>query len=97
MLDGATLLATANLTIENGGVRSLPRPGTVPAFQDDVQRLDAQLGLETDRWALVVRGSNILDEDYQTWSFGTTSLLTASFYRRVDPRYYSLEFSWRLR
>ena len=97
LLDGATLLATANLTIENGGVRSLPRPGTVPAFQDDVQRLDAQLGLETDRWALVVRGSNILDEDYQTWSFGTTSLLTASFYRRVDPRYYSLEFSWRLR
>ena len=96
-LDGATLLATANLTIENGGVRSLPRPGTVPGFQDDVQRLDAELGLETDRWTLLLRGSNILDEDYQTWSFGTTSLLTAAFYRRVDPKYYALEFAWRLR
>ena len=96
-LNGATLLATANLTIENGGVRSLPRPGQIPWFQDNVQRLDAQLGLETDQWALVVRGSNILDADYETFSLGTTPTVRASRYRRVDPAYYALAFSWRLR
>lgn len=97
IMSGATLLAAANFTTERGGERSLPRPGALPWFLDSVRRVDARLGLETDQWALTLRGNNIRDADYETWTFRTTPTDRGLIYRRIDPRYYSLEFSWRLR
>ena len=96
-LSGATLLATANFILENGGVRTMPRPGATPSFQDDVQRVDARLGLETDQWSVALRGSNIFDEHYELWSTGTSPTTQSTSYRRVNPEYYSLEFAWHLR
>ena len=59
--------------------------------------MDAQLGIDTDKWSLILRGDNSLDENYQTFTFGGTGPDDATLYRRVNPEYYSLVFSWRLR
>lgn len=96
-LQGAALMTTVNLIVEKGGIRTLPTPGALADFQDDVERLDARVGIDTDRWSLMLRGSNILDSDYETWSFGANPTQQSTIYRRAQPEYYSVEFSWRLR
>ena len=93
---GATLLASVNFVIEKGGTRSLARPGGLPEHQDNVRRFDAQIGIETDRWSAIARGSNILDADYETWSFYRNANARSPWMRIADPAYYSVEFSWRL-
>ena len=95
-LRSASLLTSVNFIVEKGGVRTLPTPGAIADFQDDVERLDARIGVDTDHWSLMLRGSNLLDVDYETFSAFATPTERSTLYRRSTPRYYSVEFSWRL-
>ncbi|XOV89194.1 MAG: TonB-dependent receptor [Pseudomonadota bacterium] len=94
---GAALLSTLNLIVEQGGVRTLPTPGAIADFQDDVERVDARIGIDTEQWSLMLRGNNILDADFETFSTFATPTERSTIYRRADPRYFSVEFAWRLR
>jgi len=96
-LQGAALLTTANFTIEKGGIRTLPTAGALADFQDDVRRVDMRIGIDTDKWSLMLRGNNVLDEDFETFSAFATPTERSTLYRRSEPEYYSLEFAWRLR
>ena len=96
-LQGAALLTTANFTVEKGGIRTLPTAGALADFQDDVRRVDMRIGLDTDKWSLMLRGDNVLDAGYETFSAFATPTERSTLYRRSVPAYYSLEFAWRLR
>ncbi len=97
VFEGAALMTTMNFTVEQGGVRTLPSAGSLADFQDDVERVDARIGLDTDRWSLMLRGNNILDANFEAWSFQATPTEKSLIYRRANPRYYSVEFAWRFR
>jgi len=87
---GATLFASATYVYEEGGVWSLDIDNPNP--MDTARRLNARLGLQTDRWSLILNGRNLTDESYHTWRNGNNDQ-----YRRVDPRYIFAEFRWTLR
>ena len=90
---GAALVASAIYTYEDGGAGNLtnvPCCSSASQEQDTVRRLNANLGLETDRWSLFVRGDNLTDYSYETWSNYT-------FYSRNQPKYLHAEFTYRLK
>ncbi len=86
-LENLTLQATANWSLERGGFRSLTLFDA--AELDRVSRVNASIGVETEKWSLIARGENITDAELP--------LSTATLYRRVDPDTFELEFTWRLR
>jgi len=88
---GATLVASATYTFEEGGAGNLtnvPCCSAASREQDTVRRLNARLGLETDNWSLFVRGDNLTDHSYETYSNFT-------LYRRNQPRFVYAEFAYR--
>ena len=87
---GATLFASATYVYEGGGVWDLDIDNPNP--MDTARRLNARLGLQTDRWSLILNGRNLTDESYHTWRNGNNDQ-----YRRVDPRYIFAEFRLTLR
>jgi len=87
--DGATLLTSVNYTWEEGGFQTLS--SVSPIELEEVKRLNARLGLETNRWSLIARGTNITDYRYQPWQF------PGIFFVRNQPEFYEVEFKWRIR
>jgi outer membrane receptor protein involved in Fe transport len=88
---GATLVASATYTFEEGGAGNLTNVRCCSAAsneQDTVRRLNAHLGLETDNWSLFVRGDNLTDHSYETYNNFT-------LYRRNQPRFVYAEFAYR--
>lgn len=86
-LGAPRLFAVATYIHEHGGVRGLDAN---PISLDGVDRLDARIGLEGDRWQATLNGSNVLDKTYDLDR-------TAVLFRLNDPEYYWFEFEWRLR
>lgn len=86
---GVRLIASATYVYESGGVWHLNR--TNPKPMDTEARLNARVGLETDRWSFTLNGRNIAEADDQIWEDFRTDV-----YRRVDPAYFYAEFSCRL-
>lgn len=88
---GATLVASATYTFEEGGAANLTNVRCCSAAsreQDTVRRLNAHLGLKTDNWSLFVRGDNLTDHSYETYNNFT-------LYRRNLPRFVYAEFAYR--
>ena len=87
---GAQLIATINYVYEKGGYWSLDV--TNPNPMATAKRLNARIGIQTDHWSVMLNGQNLTDEDYRLWN-------DAGFthYRRVDPRFYFAEFTYRYR
>jgi outer membrane receptor protein involved in Fe transport len=83
---GSVLVASATYAFEEGGVRTLNN--SAARAQDAVRRLNAHVGLETDNWSLFVRGDNLTDHAYETWS-------NATLYLRNPQRYVYGEFTYR--
>lgn len=87
---GARILMSANYVFESGGVWDLDIDAPNP--MDPVRRLNARIGLETDRWSLMIDGRNLTDERYRTWTNSANDV-----YRRSDPRHVFAEFRYNLR
>lgn len=88
---GATLVASASYAFEEGGAANLtnvPCCSAASREQDTVRRLNANLGLETDKWSLFVRGDNLTDHSYESWN-------NFSQYIRIPPRWVYGEFAYR--
>jgi len=88
---GATLVASASYAFEEGGAANLtnvPCCSAASREMDTVRRLNANLGLETDKWSLFVRGDNLTDHSYETWNNFTQ-------YIRIPPRWVYGEFAYR--
>ncbi len=83
-LENAVFSATANYTHESGGVRSLGSSLSL----DNVDRMDARIGINSDHWSFTANGSNVLDKEYFSDRTGTR-------FRLVDPQYFYFELSWR--
>ena len=83
-LENAVFSATANYTHESGGVRSLGSSLSL----DNVDRMDARIGINSDHWSFTANGSNVLDKE-------NFSDRTATRFRLVDPQYFYFELSWR--
>jgi iron complex outermembrane receptor protein len=89
-LSGASLFASVAYVYERGGGWDLDvdRPNPM----DTVQRVNARIGLQTDRWAFIVNGRNLTDEHYLTWQDSLNEV-----YRRNDPRFLFAELTFNLR
>ena len=88
---GATLVASASYAFEEGGAANLtnvPCCSAASREQDTVRRLNANFGLETDKWSLFVRGDNLTDHSYESWN-------NFSQYIRIPPRWVYGEFAYR--
>ena len=80
-------MASANYVYEKGGYWDLnvnnPNPMTTQ------KRLNARFGLQADSWSLMVNGQNLTDEDFHTFHNSTVS-----YWRRINPKYWFLEFQY---
>ena len=76
-------MASASYAYEEGGVGNLN--DTVTWDQDTVQRLNANLGIETNNWSFFLRGDNLTDYSYKTHD-------RDAWYIRNSPRYIWGEF-----
>lgn len=72
---------------EHGGYSALT---SNPLHIDGIDRLDARMGLEGERWSVMLNGNNLLDKEYFTDRNRTR-------FRLNEPEYYFVEFAWRLR
>jgi iron complex outermembrane recepter protein len=86
-LRGTELMVSTTYVHEHGGYRNL---SSDPWPLESVDRMNAAIGLDTDSWRFTIRGSNILDKEYEVWG-------NANLFRLNEPRYFWAEFSWRLR
>jgi outer membrane receptor protein involved in Fe transport len=85
---GAYFVATLNVVHEGGGYWDLDV--NMPNPMDTARRVNARVGIQTNRWSLMLNSRNLTDEDYHLWSDAERT-----HYRRVDPRYYFAEFTYR--
>jgi len=89
---GAALVASATFTFEEGGAANLSNVPCCTAAgrreQDTVRRVNADVGMETDKWSLFLRGNNLTDHSYETWNSST-------LYMRNLPRLVFAEFAYR--
>ena len=85
---GMEFVATANYVRESGGYWDLnvdnPNPMTTQ------KRLNARIGIQADNWSLMANGSNLTDEDFHTFHNATVS-----YWRRINPKYWFLEFRYQ--
>ena len=89
---GLSLVASATYTFEEGGVANLTNvaccsPGGRRKL-DTVRRLNANIGLNSDKWSLFLRGKNLTDHSYEILSLD-------SLYLRNEPRFAYVEFNYR--
>ena len=89
---GLSLVASATYTFEEGGVANLTNvaccsPGGRRKL-DTVRRLNANIGLNSDKWSLLLRGKNLTDHSYEILSLD-------SLYLRNEPRFAYVEFNYR--
>ena len=91
------LLISGSYVYENGGFWGL---GDVPGTSVNesnatatARRLNARIGLQSRHWSLMLNGENLTDENYHIWNNDPEP---ASTWRRIDPEYWYLEFSYRL-
>lgn len=89
---GVNLVASATYTFEEGGVANLTNApaGSIGGrrMQDTVRRLSANIGLNTNKWSLFLRGKNLTDHSYELLSLD-------SLYLRNEPRFAYVEFAYR--
>lgn len=89
---GVNLVASATFTFEEGGVANLTNApaGSIGGrrMQDTVRRLNANIGLNTNKWSLFLRGKNLTDHSYELLSFD-------SLYLRNEPRFAYVELAYR--
>jgi iron complex outermembrane recepter protein len=92
------LLASASYVYESGGFWGL---GDVPETTVDesnpaatARRLNARFGIQSRHWSLTVNGENVTDDNYRIWH---NNLDPETVWRRVDPRYWYLEFNYHIR
>jgi len=80
-------VASMNYVYESGGYWDLnvdaPNPMTTQ------KRLNARLGVQSDNWSLMLNGQNLTDEDFHTYHNATVS-----YWRRINPKYWYLEFRY---
>lgn len=89
LFNGADLLAAVTYTHEHGGYRDLDNRDPL----DGVDRMDARIGIDTNRWSLTVNGSNILDADYELFTYSPPG---DDLFRQNDPSHYWVELGVRL-
>jgi outer membrane receptor protein involved in Fe transport len=86
------LVASATYTFEEGGVTNLTNVPSGSAggrrMLDTVRRLSANVGLNTAKWSLFLRGRNLTNHSYEILSLD-------SLYLRNQPRFTYLEFAYR--
>lgn len=89
---GVNLVASATYTFEEGGVANLTNApaGSIGGrrMQDTVRRLNANIGLNANKWSLFLRGKNLTDHSYELVSLD-------SLYLRNEPRFAYVEFAYR--
>ncbi len=91
VFDNLTLVAGLTLTYESGGKINLATNATT---LDRVERANARIGVEADKWSFMLRGSNITGEQYELWR----SSNTGNYLRRInDPESWEAEFTWHLK
>jgi iron complex outermembrane receptor protein len=85
--DGMSFVAAANYVYESGGYWDLN--ADVPNPMTTQRRLNARMGLEADKWSLMLNGQNLTDEDFHTFHNATVT-----YWRQVNPRMITGEFSY---
>ncbi len=89
VLANINFITTLTWVREEGGYQTLPEVGIPARKLDDFSRFDARIGLDSERWSLILQGSNITDEEY------ILDETAAGVVRINDPSYYSLQFYLR--
>ena len=84
---GLTFVTAANYVYESGGYWDLNAANPNPMTTQ--RRLNARIGLEADKWSLMINGQNLTDEDFHTFHNSQVS-----YWRQVNPRFISGQFSY---
>jgi len=82
---GASLVASASYTFEDGGLSALSNGN--PAPLGTVKRVNANIGIEATKWSLFVRANNLTDQAYRAYA-------TVVRYIPNRPRYVFGEFKY---
>ena len=82
---GASLVASASYTFEDGGLSALSNGN--PAPLGTVKRVNANIGIEATKWSLFVRANNLTDQAYRAYA-------TVERYIPNRPRYVFGEFKY---
>lgn len=94
---GLDLLMSGSYVYESGGYWGL---GDVPDTKIDesnpaetARRFNARIGIESRRWSAILSGQNVTDRNYKIWHDAAEP---ATIWRRIPPRYWQLELTYRL-
>ena len=88
---GVSLVASATYTLEEDGFANLTNVPCCSAggrrTMDTVRRLNADIGLQADKWSLFLRGNNLTDYSYETVNLD-------ALYLRNEPRFAFVELAY---